>query len=115
MSSDVKLNAWGIKDYVYECNIEFWPDNENHKTFICECVIKYIKPEGQEDINKIDFESGFNFLIFSRKTNSFVPFLIPSEDKPYFFLTDAEIINHETVVYEDNIGHELFVRCRVTK
>lgn len=115
MSSDVKLNAWGVKDFVYECTIEFWPDNENQKTFVCECLIKYLKPEGHEDVNKIDFESGFNFLIFSRKTNSFVPFLIPSEDKPYFFLTDAEIISHETTVYEDNIGHELFVRCKVTK
>jgi hypothetical protein len=115
MSNDVKLNAWGVKDYIYECNIEFWPDTENQKSFICECLVKYINPGGNEEINQFDFESGFNFLIYSRKSNSFIPFLIPSEDRPYFFLNDAELLHHEIMVNEDKIGHELFVRCRVTK
>jgi hypothetical protein len=115
MSSDVKLNAWGIKDYIYDVKIEFYPSNETANAFDCECSIKFINPDQNPNLNVIDFESGFNFLIFSKKSNSFVPFLIRSEEKPYFFLNDAEIINHELIVNEDKIGHELFVKCLIKK
>jgi hypothetical protein len=95
--------------------IELWPNNEEKKSFICDCLIKYIKPENSEDNNLLDFDSGFNFLIFSNKSQSYIPFLIKNEEKPYFILNDAEIIDHELKTHEDGIGKELFVRCIIKK
>jgi hypothetical protein len=115
MSSDVKLNAWGIKDYIYDLKIEFYPSNEITNAFTCECSIKYINPDQDPNLNVLDFENGFNFLIFSKKSNSFIPFLIPTEERPYFFLNDAEILEHELRINEDKIGHELYVKCLVKK
>lgn len=115
MGSDVQINAWGIKDYIYDVSIEFWPDDQNYKTFNCHCLIKFIKPENEEETNKLDFDLGFNFLIFSRKTFSFVPFLIKDESQPFFFLNDAKILNHSLTVNDDGIGRELFVECKIEK
>jgi hypothetical protein len=115
MGSDVKINAWGINNYIYDVTIELWPSKDEQKTFICDCLIKYIKPEENDLEQELDFDKGFNFLIFSKKTNSFIPFLIKSEDNPFFFLNDCEILDHSITINEDQIGRELFVRCKVTK
>jgi len=115
MSSDVKINAWGIDKYIYDVKIEFWPDPDFNNSFICESLIKYIIPENDTQINNLDFELGFNFVIYSKKANAFIPLLIKREDKPYFFMNDCEILEHEISVYDDNIGRELFVKCRIKK
>lgn len=113
-SNDVKINAWGIDQFIYDVKIEFWPDNEQPNSFLCDCLVKYLIPEDQENINKFDAELGFNFLL-KNHNNSAIPFLIKSELKPYFFMNDAEVIKYEIQIYDDKIGHELFVHCRIKK
>jgi hypothetical protein len=114
ISSDVKLNAWGIDKFIYDVKIEFWPDSEESNSFLCDCLVKYIIPEDAENINNFDAELGFNFLLINHDKIS-IPFLIKSESKPYFFMNDAEIIKYEIKIDEDKVGHELFVHCKIKK
>ncbi len=113
MGKDVYINAWGIQDYIYDMKVEFWPHTEKPNAFQCHCAIKFIKPEGIEETNHLDFESGFNFLIYSEKSNCFVPFLIQNENNPVFFLQEANIVKYELIEDEDGIGRELFVECEI--
>lgn len=112
-SKNAKLNIWGIKDYIYDLKIEFWPHHDKPNSFLCDCLVKYIIPENEKNINELDFDKGFTFDIFSRKANMHLPFLIKNESKPFFFVNETNILNHEIVVYDDGIGHELFVQCEI--
>ncbi len=107
------INAFGLRNYIYDMRIEFWPHFENKNGFECECVIKYIQPEGTEK-QELDFSRGFDFLIYSEKARAMVPFLIKSETNPVFILQDANIISHELYEDPDGIGKELFIKCEFT-
>jgi hypothetical protein len=112
-SENVKLNIWGIKDYIYDLKIEFWPHHDKPNSFLCDCLVKYIKPEGKTDINELNFSNGFTFDIYHNKSKTYLPFLIKSEAKPFFFLNEASVNKVDQTVNEDGIGHELFIQCEI--
>jgi len=115
MSKHVYFDAWGVKNYVYDVVIEFWPLEESPCTFECDCIIKYIVPENEEDTNHLDFNKKFNFEILNERTDLFNSFIIKNEHNPIFFLNDSEIIEHELIINEDGIGRELFVKLIVKR
>ena len=55
----------------------------------------------------------FIFLVNNSKTKNMLPFLIKSETNPVFFLTGANILEHELIENEDGIGKELYVKCEI--
>ena len=104
------INAFGLRYYIYDLQVEFWPHPNDKQSFECDCLIKYIQPENTEP-QIIDFEKGFDFLIYSEKVKATVPFLIMSESNPKFILHDAKIIDWKLTEDEDGIGKELYVKC----
>lgn len=104
------INAFGLRNYIYDMKIEFWPHYDNKNGFECECFIKYIQPEG-EPKQELDFSLGFDFLIYSEKARAMIPFLIKSESDPVFILQNANIISHELIEDPDGIGKELYIKC----
>lgn len=106
------INAFGLRYYIYDILIEFWPHANEKNAFECECLIKYIQPENTEE-QILDFNKGFDFMIYSEKAKAMVPFLIKNEQNPIFILQDANIISHELKTDEDGIGKELFVKCEI--
>lgn len=111
-SSNAHLNAWGIINYIYDLKIEFYPHHQYKNGFTAEVFIKYIQP-ACTDKQEINFEDEFIFLVNSSKTKNLLPFLIKSESNPVFFLTGANVLEHELVENEDGIGKELYVKCEI--
>ena len=106
------INAFGLRNYIYDMKIEFWPHFNNKNGFECECLIKYIQPEGTEP-QTIDFDKGFDFLIYSDKVKATVPFLIKNENNPVFILNDANIIEWNLNEDSDGLGKELYIKCEI--
>lgn len=115
MGKDVYFDAWGIKNYVYDVIIEFWPIDDQPYTFECDCFVKYIVPQGESDTNLLDFSKPFHFEILNQRTNLFSPFIIKNESNPVFFLNDAEILDYEVTENDDGIGRELFAKMIIKR
>ncbi len=112
MGSNAYINAFGLRHYIYDMQIEFWPHFNNKNAFECECLIKYIQPKGTAT-QEIDFSKGFDFLIYSDKVKATVPFLIKNESNPIFILQDSIVTEWSVKEEEDGIGKELYIKCEI--
>lgn len=115
MGKDVYFDAWGIKNYVYDVIIEFWPLENEPYAFECDCFVRYIVPEGEKDTNELDFNKQFYFEVLNGRTKIFNSFIIKNENDPIFFLNNAEILDYEITVNEDGIGRELFAKMYIKR